>query len=524
MSDREAILRALREIQRRFRLNRTLHQSAILLGMAALGALLWRLLHVFGGRAPAASALVVLASLLLWALGAALLLRSRLQVRFSLSAAAAAADQRAGLKDEVQTAVWFIERDGWDLDRLAVSPWVGAQITRAAGSVRGLDLAALLPIRLAPRALAGGVAALLLLALAWLMPPLLAPGDALALRGPELPDAQARQAQLLRDLIAQTTDPVTADKLEQAMKSLERKDASDEEKRRALAAAEQAVEQQNLQAASTREGLYRVSDRLQGNRAMDQVAEALQEGDAKKAAGLLQQMTGGVSGGASPSQMPDPHANEKDLERLLQAAGKSGEADQHEAASVAAREAIDRLKQIAEQLESQAQLARAAQSLQQLQLAVAQRSQMSAGRFSQEAAQDSAASPNTGETVMPGGRMFRSAAVAQESKPSAQQEGSKSGNAMGESEAEPVLGGKTTPLAVQLKREGVAGERQDETGQEGRDWFYTQSKEQRSVLELNDVQARARFAQADTAGGEGISMRHRRIVKDYFINLREGAK
>jgi hypothetical protein len=156
-------------------------------------------------------------------------------------------------------------------------------------------------------------------------------------------------------------------------------------------------------------------------------------------------------------------------------------------------------------------------------LAVAQRSTMSAGRFAQQAAQNSSPGNESGNTVMPGGRMFRSGAVAQESERSEQQEGSKAGEAQGESVADPLLGQKATPLAVQLKQEALPQEGEPEEKSSDA-WFYAQSKEQKSALEARAVQARAGFAQAQTTPPEAVSIRHRRTVKEYFINLREGAK
>jgi predicted membrane metal-binding protein len=119
--------------------------------------------------------------------------------------------------------------------------------------------------------------------------------------------------------------------------------------------------------------------------------------------------------------------------------------------------------------------------------------------------------------------MFRSAAVAQEAERSQQQEGTRAGDAQGESEAEPLLGQQTQRLEVQLKQEVV--QKEGEPGTPASEaWFYAQSKEQKSVLQLQAVQARAAFAQADSTPPEGISVRHRQTVKEYFMNLREGAK
>jgi hypothetical protein len=38
------------------------------------------------------------------------------------------------------------------------------------------------------------------------------------------------------------------------------------------------------------------------------------------------------------------------------------------------------------------------------------------------------------------------------------------------------------------------------------------------------VQAHAEFAEAQATPPEAISVQHRRTVKEYFMNLREGAK
>src|SRR5512147_2496351 len=114
---------------------------------------------------------------------------------------------------------------------------------------------------------------------------------------------------------------------------------------------------------------------------------------------------------------------------------------------------------------------------------------MSAGRFSQQAAQNATPSPNTGQTSMPGGIMFRSAAVALENKSSVQQEGSKTGAAMGDSQADAPLGSRVAPLGVQLKKESVPNSEPEDAQNAGKNWFYAESREQRSILELRDVRA-----------------------------------
>ena len=516
MSDRQVILQALELIRRRLRVTRALHDVTLILGMVAVALLLWRVPYVFASQ-PAVLAAAVLAAVLLWVSGAVLLVRRGMNARSTLWAAAAVADAGAGLKDELKTAYWFLEQP-------SSSPWVSAQIARAAQSARRLQSAALVPLRIDRATLTGGIAAFVLVVAAWLLPPF-APGSDAAPPG-DVAEADARQAQLLRELIPQTEDAATAARLEQALRTLERKTATDAEKQRALAEAKEAVEQQNLQAASTREGLYKLSEKLSGNKALEEVAKALEEGDAAKAARMMQSMAdarGATKG--KETGTPDQREKEKDLDQLMKDAAQGNDKSAQDAnASVAAKEAIDRLKQIAEKLEVQSKLKEAAQSLSRLQLAVAQRSQMAAGRFSRSQSQSSTPSPDSGQTNMPGGVMFRSAAVAQENRPSQQQEGSKTGAALGDSEADPVLGKKVTPLDVQLKREAVTSEQQEDTEGAPKNWYYTESKEQASVLDYQGVGARSSFALGQSTGPEGISIRHRQIVKDYFMTLREGSQ
>jgi len=516
MSDQEVILHALAQVRGRLRLRYAVQDLAVMLGMVAVAFLLWRALRLAGDSAPAVTAAAILTALLLWVGGLFLLLRALLVRRTSLARAAAEADRRAALDDELKTAYWFIVHP-------MASPWIAAQIEHAARSAGALDVSRLLPLRVEPGTLAASaLISVLLLALSF-APPLSPSPQALAQPANALSPAEAKQVQLLRDLAAQLRDDApAATSVEHALRELQRKDASAEDKQRALAAAREVLEQRNLNAASMREGLYQMAQKLRGNEALQEIAAALEEGDARKAARALQAVDLHGRAAASGADAAAEQKQEKDLQRLLdQAAGRDGKEEPGEASSVAGRETIDRLKQIAEQLDAQQQLNQASQALQQLQLAVAQRSTMSAGRFSQQATQNATPSPNTGQTSMPGGVMFRSAAVAQENRPSVQQEGSKTGAAMGDSQADAPLGSKVAPLAVQLRRESLPNSESDDPQNAAKNWFYVESKEQKSILELRDVQARESFAQAQSGAPEGISVRHRQIVKEYFMHLRE---
>jgi hypothetical protein len=186
MSNREVILQALERVRRRLELGRALRDAATVLGIVAVGLLLWRVLHIFAANAPAVAA-GVLAALLLWVGGLFALARGRLGPRHTLGDAATSADARAGLKDELTTARWFLEHP-------RSSPWVDAQAARAAESAGRLEPAALLPLRVRWRELAGVAAAVLLVLAAWLAPQM-APGSNASLESRPLPQAEARQMQ-----------------------------------------------------------------------------------------------------------------------------------------------------------------------------------------------------------------------------------------------------------------------------------------------------------------------------------------
>ena len=515
-SEREAILGALQRIRGRLRLNGALRDAALFGGVVVLSLLTWRLLRLFGDALPAASALTILVATLLGVCGLAWLVRNRLADRRSLAAVAAEADARAGLKDELASAYWFVQQ------RLS-SRWVAAQLARAARAAQALDARRLMPLRIPVSALIPILTGLPLLAIAWWMPPL-------QLSMPSAVDAgasmnQARQVQTVRELMAQVHDDA-ADKVEQALRTVERKETSLSEKQHALAAAQAALEQRKLEAAAAREALFHAAERLRGVKSMEEVAKALKDGDARAAATELEKLAGGREGeGAKDGSSADSEqaAREKDLDHLLQeAAAGEGKSDTRSMSGAAMKEAADRLNKMAQQLDMQGRMNQASDEISRMQLATAQRSATSAARFSQTA-NSGMPSPETGNTVMPGGTMFRAAAGAKESMRSSESEGAKTGDATGESQADPLLGEKTARLDAQLKREVI--QQESKPGEEGSQaWFYTESKEQKSQVQSQDVQARSSYAQAETADPEGIAIRHRQFVKDYFMTLHEGAR
>jgi len=61
--------------------------------------------------------------------------------------------------------------------------------------------------------------------------------------------------------------------------------------------------------------------------------------------------------------------------------------------------------------------------------------------------------------------------------------------------------------------------RQDDRA--GAGWFYTESRQQAATVGFEDVRAPARSALGQSAALDAVSIRHRRMVKDYFTATRQ---
>jgi len=125
-----------------------------------------------------------------------------------------------------------------------------------------------------------------------------------------------------------------------------------------------------------------------------------------------------------------------------------------------------------------------------------------------------------------GGAPFRQAAVAREEGDTAR-EGSQTGDASGDSAALPLEGAATRRLDAQLKLETIAqkydaGEQPEGKGDQ--DWFYSASREQKSMLQAADVRARAGYDREEAASHDRVPVRQKSIVKNYFLNLHESEK
>lgn len=517
--EREAIASALSQVQRRLRLNRVLAHAALVAGLLLLALLTWRALRWLGEAAPAGAALVVLLAIIAAVALIGLLARALFAQSIERRDAAALADRRANLEDELTTAAYFI-------DRRERSDWIDAQLTRARAAAQALQATHIVPLRMPPLAaiaLAFGVLALIAL---WFAPALhVAPPLVPVEATPTLntPEGMAK----LREIVAAMPESAAAKKLQAALQAMERPDATPEQRRQASEQAQEAIEQMKVESAAKREELQELSDMLRGQPGMEKVAEALAAGDAKRAADMLAQIEQQQQPKAAPGNAPEPSdakAGEKTLaETLQQATQSSGGAESQAPTQQAMKDAIDRLNEIARQLQQANFVNESWKQVRGPQMAGSQASGVTSGRFAEQTQANSTPSAGSGETPMGGGSLVQAPEAGDGKAKTEQEGGTRAGEALGNAPPDPLLGSHAERLEAQLKRAGISGEEQEGKPQD-QPWFFSETKEQKSMIDARAVQARGQFANAEAGNNKGISIEHRQLVKDYFMKMREGAR
>lgn len=517
--EREAIASALSQVQRRLRLNRVLADAALVAGLLLLALLTWRALRWLGDAAPASAALVILLAIIVAVLLIGLLARTLFAQAIERRHAAALADRQAHLEDELTTASYF-------LDRSERSDWIDAQLARAHGTAQSLQAQRLVPLRVPPIAAAALMLGVVALVALWVAPilrvaPALVPSAAMPT--PTTPEGMAK----LREIVAAMPESAAAKKLQAALQAMERPGATPDERRQAAAQAQEAIEQMKIESAAKREELQQLSDSLRGQPGMEKVAEALAAGDAKRAADMLAQIQQQQQAKAAAGNAPEPadaKAGEKSLaETLQQATESTGGAEPQAPTQQAMKDAIDRLNEIARQLQQANYLNESWKQVKGPQIAAAQASGVTSGRFAEQTQANSTPSPGSGETPMGGGSLVHAPESGDGKAKTEQEGGTRAGDALGDAPPDPLLGSHPERLEAQLKRAGISGEEQDSKPQD-QPWFFSETKEQKSMVDARAVQARSQFANAEAANNKGISIEHRQLVKDYFMKMREGAR
>src|SRR5262245_57583313 len=137
MSDKEIIIASLRRVDRRIKINRLfteLNLTAVLFLAIPILLKLWDLVERMRGVTIGVigrSWVLLFVAFVAW----------RFVQKSTLEQAAASADTRADLNDELKTAVWFINNP-------RPSDWIEAQIRRAARNAQNLNVNRLYPRRI----------------------------------------------------------------------------------------------------------------------------------------------------------------------------------------------------------------------------------------------------------------------------------------------------------------------------------------------------------------------------------------
>ena len=188
---------------------------------------------------------------------------------------------------------------------------------------------------------------------------------------------------------------------------------------------------------------------------------------------------------------------------------------------------ISALEQANERIETQNRVNNVKRRMEDNLVATSQRSQLTASQFDNRTnAPNPTPSPDTGNSNLRGGTLFRQAVVAKEENDSGR-EGSQTGDASGDSAAFPLEGAATKRLDAQLKLEAIlqkydATDEPDGKGEQG--WFYSASREQKSMLQAGDVRSPVRYDREGATDHDCVPMRQKAVVKNYFLNLHESEK
>lgn len=516
MNERDLIIGMLARLGRRIRAVRAMRDAAF--GACILLFCLLCLQLVLPGllvAMPAAAGTLRGVAFLTMA-GALSEIARRNAQRISAGEAAAQADRRGQLHDELKSAYCFIEAG-------PLSAVEALQVSRAAMTVARLNPAALVP-QTVPGSTWAALLIAALLAITMALSPQLSrardPGTGIA---PAVHDERDD----LRTLLESAPKSAEIERLDLALRELQKTQGRATDKMRAVAEARDAIDQANMEAAAAREGLAQLGESLKADPKFEAVARAMSEGRIDEAQALLRDLQAGA--------MPQTQAGEalnKPAEPVDNAAPAAG-AGRDLASKTAAlnQEAINRVTRALEAAQERIEVQNRVNAVRRRMdagLAVtSQRSQLTASQFDNRVtAANPTPAPETGNVEMRGGTLFRQAAVAKEGNEESH-DGSQTGDASGDSVAEPLEGAATRRLDAQLKRETIL-QKQDDTdepnGKGDAGWFYSPTREQKSVLQAETVRSPGNYDRDVAAEHDRVPVRQRVAVKNYFLNLHESEK
>ena len=534
-SEGSVITGTLKQIDRRVRLNGFIDHLSIavctLLGILVVIRIGGILVPI---DPPSSAAIAGVAAVLFAAFALSTQLRGA-----RLARAAAFADSRGNLYDELKSAYWFLREQ-------RESPWIDEQVSRAADTARGLDTKRLVPTAVPQRLWI----ALALFAI-FLVLPLLTAGEPLfAFSGPDydpalLTSQEEEQFEEIRDLMELAEelqaegleDPLSEEareRLEEALRQLEAQELTMEELLREMREAQNALEEGNLDMQAMQEALEEIAADLAGSEEMADLAEALIDRELMEAAELmralaeqLSQMQGDQAQELMERLQQASQADQPSIQELMDALEAAAEAlsdEQMQEAMQAMQQAAEALEDMAQRMDAQELMNQAAQQMAALQEQMGQRPmpapmQMDPSQQMMQQASAEEGGEAQSAAALPSDEVQKQSGGGESGDPS-DQEGGPAGHATSDPMGGELKLGAPTTLEVQLEMELLQKPEEPEEETDPEDIFQEASRQENSVLEYRSVRGRSSYAEGAALNVERIPWRYRNLVKKYFLAIR----
>jgi hypothetical protein len=438
----------------------------------------------------------------------------------TLAEAAADVDGRAALADELKTAYWFINNP-------RASEWVDLQIRRAAKRVSELNVNRLYP-RSIPRT---SYVALGLFAV-WVLlnfAPLSWNNNWLLLQAAPAFDLTDAERNLLSRAEESLRNTEMAERVQEIMQQLQEGVITPAEAMDQLAALQEELGQEDVDAEAIDAALNQVADALSGSEELEEIAQALRDMDLADASELLNEL----AENATPEQMQGMQQSlqeaaesaQKTLDDLaedLKDASDSIAQQDPEGARQALADAAQFLEDLANQIENQELSQQAADQLKQFQQSLQERLQ------SENQPQPPSGEPQEGQSTeggqpQPGGGTPTAQAASAGQQEGDPQQASEGGNQdtgqnpsgmPGETKNQPPV---QLELDVQLEQAALTGLHDEAVEQEK---IEETSKQERSRLDYRNVESELTPAQKDLLNQEQIPWEYRDLIRNYFEAIR----
>ena len=443
--------------------------------------------------------------------------------------AASFVDERVGLKDEVLSAMWFLNSDKRSGD--SDSAFISVHLDRADKKVSSIDANVVAPISF-PRS--GKVAGLAILTLfvTWL-----GVSNIVIANNSELAPLNGSSIDLdvVTETVAEPEYFSNVEEINDALAVLNRDDISFEAKQEALKKAREVLDQINMDAVMTREGLSKLSKLLLEQDGFEGVGRALEQGNIKEAIVLLKEKQEQIAALADDDQnlnVDDQQAGSTVRSENISSAeiGDAARDLMNEVGQPDPRNItrlIENLEQAQQDMESQEQANTAASRMESAgeRIGLAQTGAADYGGRSatsdQAEAGNGTPSPDAGNNDMTGGSLFRRGSVTANEEDQGD-DGSSTGAPEGHAAAMALEGRMTKRLDAVLRLEKTEVEGDESIDSEDSAWEFQASKQGKARTEIVQGIDTVTYEDSDVINSEFVSVEQRKSVQQYFLEIHEG--